>query len=360
MTAGAGAQATIRDIAKFAGLSAGTISRALKNEPGLTEATRQVVLSAAHHLGYDFGKLRRKRVRRLAFLLHHQHNTAASSPFYSPVLHGAEEACRQQGVVLSFMAVGPGDSVAEQLRMHAPDAMVCAGFFEPELLGALRATGKPLVLIDMKLRGYSSVNPDNLMGGYLATEHLVKLGRERIAMISGSPGHYSIRERNRGYRQALFDAGMLADPRYDACLPDGVDLETGAREAMQALLALPHPPDAVFCYNDCAALVAMRCCVAAGMKVPHDVSIVGFDDISNAVLGHRPLTTLRIDKRELGALGVELLLGGGRDGLVDRVAPVELIVRASTLCDGLANPEPRTAQTIVHDLGLPATSRHKR
>ncbi|NHZ81795.1 LacI family DNA-binding transcriptional regulator [Massilia sp. CCM 8695] len=333
MSAASPSNVTIRDIAKFAGVSAGTISRALKNEPGLTETTRQMVLSAAHELGYDFANLRRKRMRRLTFLLHRQHNTAASSPFYSPVLHGAEEACRKQGIVLSFMAVGPADGVTEQLRMHAPDAIVCAGFFEPELLGALRASGKPLVLIDMKLRGYSSVNPDNFMGGYLATKHLIGLGRTRIGMISGSLGHYSVRERNKGYRQALFESGMLADPRLEASLPEGVDLETGACEAMQSLLALPNPPDAVFCYNDSAALVAMRCCLAAGLTVPHDVSIVGFDDISSAVLGHRPLTTLRIDKKALGAMGVELLLRDQQEEPVEQVAPVELIVRASTVCD---------------------------
>lgn len=338
---------TIRDLARYAGVSTGTISRALKNEPGLTESTRQMVLSAARELGYDFCKLRRKRIRRLAFLLHRQHNTASSSPFYSPVLHGAEEACRRQGIVLSFMAVGPADGVSEQLRMHAPDAIVCAGFFEPELLAALRASGKPIVLIDMKLRGYNSVNPDNHMGGYLATKHLLDLGRSRVAMISGPLSHYSIRERNRGYRQALFEAGILADPRLDVMAAEGVDQETGVQEAMQALLALPHPPDAVFCYNDAAALVAMRCCLAAGMTVPHDVSIVGFDDISSAVLGHRPLTTLRIDKKELGALGVELLLRGAQEPPLEKVAPVELIVRASTVCDDFRTQLRRPGKALL-------------
>jgi DNA-binding LacI/PurR family transcriptional regulator len=102
---------------------------------------------------------------------------------------------------------------------------------------------------------------------------------------------------------------------------------------MQGLLALPHPPDAVFCYNDAAALVAMRCCLTAGLTVPHDMSIVGFDDIPGALLGHRPLTTLRIDKKELGALGVELLLRGAQEAPLEKVAPVELIVRASTVCE---------------------------
>jgi DNA-binding LacI/PurR family transcriptional regulator len=319
-----GTNVTIRDIARVAGVSAGTISRALKNEPGLTEATRQMVLEAARQLGYDFCKLRPKRLRRLTFLLHRQHNTASSSPFYSPVLHGAEEACRKQGIVLSFMAVGPADGLIDQIRMHAPDGIVCAGFFEPETLSALRSTGKQLVLIDMQLRGYSSVNPDNMMGGYLATKHLIDTGRTRVGFISGPLSHYSIRERARGYRQALFEEGILADPRLEAGLPDGVE----------QLLALPHPPDAVFCYNDSAALVAMRCCLAKGLKVPHDIAIVGFDDISTAVLGHRPLTTLRIDKKALGALGVEMLLNGPHDEPVEKIAPVELIIRASTVFDG--------------------------
>jgi DNA-binding LacI/PurR family transcriptional regulator len=323
---------TIRDIARLAGLSAGTISRALKNEPGLTETTRQMVVQVAQQLGYDFGKLRRKRIRRVAFLLHRQHNTAASSPFYTTVLRGAEEACRKHGIVLSFTAVSPTNG-AEQLRMHACDAIICAGFFEPELLRSLRETGKPMVLIDMKMRGFSSVNPDNLMGGYLATQHLIRLGRTRIGMIAASLSHYSIRERYRGYRQALFDADMLADPRYEISMDEDLDLETGAHQAMQTLLDLPHPPDAVFCYNDAAALVAMRTCLAANLKVPHDVSIVGFDDVPNAVLGHRPLTTSRIDKRGLGTVGVELLLSCQHDQPVEKVLPVELIVRASTVYD---------------------------
>ncbi|MES3023525.1 MAG: LacI family DNA-binding transcriptional regulator [Pseudomonadota bacterium] len=324
---------TIRDIARATGVSTGTISRALKNEPGLTELTRQMVLTAARELGYDFCKLRAKRIRRLTFLLHRQHDTASSSPFYSPVLHGAEEFCRQHGIVLSFMAIGPADGLLDQIRLHNPDGIVCAGFFEPETLSALRATGKQLVLIDMKLRGYSSVNPDNFMGGYLATKHLLDIGRTRVGLISGPLAHYSIRERARGYRQAMFDAGVLADPRHDAGLPDGVSLASGAWEAMETLLSLPHPPDAVFCYNDSAALVAMRCCLAKGLKVPHDVAIVGFDDISNAMLGHRPLTTLRIDKNALGALGVQLLLAGPYEQPVEKTAPIELIVRGSSVVD---------------------------
>jgi len=332
-------EVTIRQIARAANVSTGTVSRALKNEPGLTEATRQKVLEAARAIGYDFCKLRPKRIRRLTFLLHRQHNTASSSPFYSPVHEGAEEACRKHGIALSFAAIGPADGLFDQMRVHMLDGIVCAGFFEPEMLSALRATGKQLVLIDMKLRGYSSVNPDNFMGGYLATKHLIDTGRTRVGLICGSLAHYSIRERARGYRQALFDAGILADPQFDAVLPDGVSLEAGAWETMETLLSRRRPPDAVFCYNDSAALVAMRCCVAKGLKVPHDVAIVGFDDISNAVLGHRPLTTLRIDMKALGALGVELLLTGPHAEPVEKTVPVELIIRGSSVVSGWSMPK---------------------
>jgi DNA-binding LacI/PurR family transcriptional regulator len=106
-------------------------------------------------------------------------------------------------------------------------------------------------------------------------------------MISGSLGRPGIRERNRGYCQALFEAGIVADPRYEISIDEGLDLETGMQEAMQRLLDLPHPPDAVFCYGDAAAVLAMRTCVAAGLHVPRDISIVGFGDIPEAMLGHR-------------------------------------------------------------------------
>ena len=332
MTSSIGPAITVRDIAKLTGFSTGTISRALKNEPGLTEEPRQMVLTAARSLGYDFGKLRTKRLKRITFLLHRQHHTVSSSHFYSLVLHGAEEACRKLGIVLSFMAVGPGDGLVEQIRMNAPDGIVCASFFEPEILSTLNAMGKPLALIDMRLRGYNSVNPDNKLGGFMAAQHLISIGRTRIGLICGPLSHYSIRERAKGFRQALFDANIPADPRLEESLPDGLSLEEGAWEAMQAMLDLPLRPDSVFCYNDSAALVAMRCCLAARLKVPHDISIVGFDDISAAVLGHRPLTTLRIDKRQLGALGVELLLRCQTETFIETVSPVHLVIRASTVC----------------------------
>jgi DNA-binding LacI/PurR family transcriptional regulator len=321
---------TVRDLARAAGCSIGTVSRALKNQPGLAEPTRARILSAARELGYDFGRLRMGAIRRVAFLLHRQHNTLSSSPFYSPVLQGAEEACRRAGAALSFHVVNPGEPVADLLRAQQPDAILCAGYFEPELVAVLRDSGKPLALVDMHMHGVASVNPDHHLGGYLATRHLIRTGRRRIAMIAGPLGHYSLHQRARGYRKALFDARMLADPELEAHVPGHGDPLEAVRQATLRLLASRPRPDALFCYNDSAALAAMQACLDAGLKVPADIAIVGFDDISGAAQAIPPLSSIAIDKEALGAAGIALLL---EKQTLEQTLPVQLIVRESSYDD---------------------------
>ncbi|RYH14659.1 MAG: LacI family transcriptional regulator [Alphaproteobacteria bacterium] len=321
---------TIRDIARATNYSIGTVSRALKNQDGLGEKTRARIRSVARELGYDFGKLRQGDLRRVTFLLHRQHDTSTASPFYLPVLHGAEEACRRRGIALSFVVVGPAEPVLDLVRVHQPDALLCAGYFEPELLGALRDTGKPLVLLDMHLPGYRCVNPDHRLGGYLATRHLLRLGRRRVAMLCGSLAHHSIHERSRGFRQALFEARMLADPDLEVQLPSVGDPLENLRRAVDGLLALPRRPDALFCYNDSAALAAMQHCLDRGLKIPHDLAIVGFDDIGAAAAAIPPLSSIAIDKEALGAMGIELLLEKNPSLEAERTLPVRLVVRESS------------------------------
>jgi DNA-binding LacI/PurR family transcriptional regulator len=326
-------QVTLRDIAGATGLSIGTVSRALKNQAGMTEATRKTVRDAALRLGYDFSQLKKGRIRRIAFLLHSQHNTLSSSPFYSPVLHGAEEACRREGIALSLIVVGPAEPVLEQIRLHQPDAILCAGFFEPEVLTALQQVGNPMVLVDMHRRGFTSINPDNLGGGYLATQHLLRCGRKRIAMLCGSLAHYSIGQRMRGFRQALFDVKVHADPSLEVTVPAMGEGDEGVIEAMRGLLSLPKRPDALFCYNDSTALAAMKFCLNEGLKIPYDLAIVGFDDIDAAAAAIPPLSTVRVDKEALGRAGVEFLLDKPDQEPSQITLPVAMIVRESSFDD---------------------------
>ena len=324
------AKVTVREIAKIAGVSIGTVSRALKSQPGLSEATRAHILKIAHELAYDFERLRETRLKRLTFILHRSHNNLFSSPFYSQVLNGAEAQCRDEGMTLSYLAIGPGDVVDQMLAAHAPDALLCAGFMDADLIALLKASGKPLVLVDHVSPGLPSVTVENFEGAVAAVAHLVAMGRKRIAFLSGSLTHHSIRQRERGYRQALFDAGRLADPALEVSLPLDQAFNTkNTIAAMNRLLDLPEPPDAIFACNDATALAAMRACDLRGVRIPEDIAFIGFDDISQAADAVPPLSTVAIDKEALGRAGVRLLFED--PALVQsHTLPVELIVRASS------------------------------
>ncbi|AOY01415.1 LacI family DNA-binding transcriptional regulator [Jeongeupia sp. USM3] len=315
---------SIRELAAAAGVSVGTASRALKHQQGLSAETRDRVLQLAAELGYDTGRLKREPVRRILVLLHSQH--PADSPFYAALLDGARARCAQAGIALQVRSLGLSRPVRRQVLECEPDALLCVGFFEPELIHAIARLGKPLALADLCAPGLAAVNPDNQQGAYVATQHLLAAGRKRIAFLSGPLAHYSIRLRERGYRQALFDAGVLADPGLEALIAPGLDVATGAAQAMRELLALPMPPDAVFAYNDTAALVALQVCRDAGLRVPDDIAVIGFDDIAAAAAAG--LTTLAVDKAALGRAGIELLLNQAGEG--NRLQPVSLIVRTTT------------------------------
>lgn len=320
---------TIRDIAEAAGVSIGTVSRALKNQRGLSDETRRLVRRLARELGYDAARLRSTRSQRLVFLLHRQHSSFASNPFFSFVMHGVEEACRDYGVAPTLLTTGPTEPLRDQLRLHEPDAVIAAGYFEPEVLQLVAGLELPMALVDGWMPGQPAVNPDNLEGGYLATRHLLETGRRRIACIAGSLAHHSLRERTQGYRRALFEAGVLADPALEVIAPPGADPAEGAALAMRQLLRLRPRPDAVFACNDMAALAALQVCQDAGLRVPQDVALVGFDD-TPAAAGARPaLSTLRVDKEALGRTGVDLVLRG-HELPQQMVLPVELVVRGSS------------------------------
>ncbi|MDU5713668.1 MAG: LacI family DNA-binding transcriptional regulator [Citrobacter freundii] len=292
----------IRDIAEACGVSVGAVSRALKGQPGLREDTRLRIISVAQQQGYDFSQL----------------------------LLGIEDNCRDHGIALSFLSIGPGDAVSEQVMLHQPDALICAGFFEPELLGLLQQMKLPLVLVDLWAPGLPCVNPDNTQGGYLATQHLIAQGRSRIAFLASSLAHYSIRQREKGYRQALYEARLLMPPEYEAIAPPLLDTEQSLVEAINELLSLPEPPDAIFAYNDAAALVVQRVCAQQGIRIPEDLALVGFDDIDAAAWSHPPLTTIAVDKQQLGREALRLLLEENQEQEENLLLPVQLVVRGSS------------------------------
>ncbi|MDN8599360.1 LacI family DNA-binding transcriptional regulator [Citrobacter enshiensis] len=321
----------IKDIATACGVSLAAVSRALKGQPGLSEETRQRILAIAASEGYDFNRLRSGRIKRLLFLLHRQHNIASALPFYSSVMLGVADACRENDIAMSFLPIGPEDSVAELINLHQPDALICAGYLEAEILTALRKLALPVALVDLWAADFPCVNPDNYHGGFIATRHLLEQGRQRIAFLGHLQRHYSIRQRVEGYQQALFDAGLTLSAEYCVEAPPVKDIEQALVDGMEKLLALPQPPDAIFAYNDIAALVAMRVCARKGIRVPEDIAIVGFDDIDAAAWAHPALTTVAVDKHELGRDAFRLLLN--EQGERNLLLPVRLVIRESSLCE---------------------------
>lgn len=186
----------------------------------------------------------------------------------------------------------------------------------------------PLVLIDLWSPGLPCINPDNMQGGYLATRHLLDQGCKRIAFLASTLSHYSIRQREKGYRQALYEARLLMPPEYEAIALPQVDTEQSLVRAIHELFDLAEPPDAIFTYNDATALLVLAVCAERGIRVPQDVALVGFDDIEPAAWSQPPLTTIAVDKQRLGREALEILLSGQSETNV--LLPVELVVRASS------------------------------
>ncbi len=338
-----GKSVTIRDLAQAAKVSIGTVSRALKGQPGLSDATRTAVLEVAQQLGYDVAKLRAAKPRRIVFLYHRHLFPLADNQFYSMVLQGAEDACRDVDASLSLLSVSPGDDVATGIRRHEADALIGMGYFDHDTVSAMRACELPMVLVDHFHPGARCINDDNLHGARAITQLLLDGGAQRPAMIIGPRAHHSVGLRAKGFRHALFEAGRLADPDLEVTMDESLQYEDSAREAMRQLLALPQRPDAVFAYNDTTALAAISVCEAAGLRVPQDLQVAGYDDIAAAARSQPGLTTVRVDKGALGRAAVLALMEGDTQP-GDTLQPVALVVREST------HPPNTSTHTPTHSL----------
>lgn len=323
---------TIRELARLAGVSIGTVSRALKGQPGPSASTRAEVLRVAAEHGYDLGRLRTAKPRRVLLVYNRSlQGSLLTNSFYSYVLHGVETACRDaEEVVLSVLSVAPSDDIVARVKRHEPDGLISVGYFDTDCLDALRACELPMVLADHSVPGLRCVNDDNLQGAMMATRHLLDTGAKRVGAIFGPPAHPSVALRAKGFRRALFEARILADPELEITLDPDLPYEEGAREAMRQLLALPERPDAVFAYNDLTALHAMEVCHEAGLRVPEDIRFVGYDDIDAAAHSEPGLSTIKLDKEALGYKATMALIDGDTEP-GDTLLPVELVLRGSSV-----------------------------
>ncbi|MFJ4716284.1 LacI family DNA-binding transcriptional regulator [Streptomyces sp. NPDC088785] len=333
----------IKDVARVAGVSVGTVSNVINRPESVADETRARVLSAIDRLGYvrseSARQLRAGRSRIMGLLVLDMGN-----PFFVDVARGAERAAR---------AAGLGVMVCNSAQSPSEEADYLSLFAEQRVRGVLltpaEATGRtveqfrrhdiPFVLVDRVAEGATecSVSVDDVNGGALAVRHLVSAGHRRIAYVSGPPALNQVEDRRQGALRALGEAGLPAAALHE--LPtERLDVVAG-RDAGARLLGLADRPTAVFCANDLLALGVLQSLYAAGVRVPEDIAIVGYDDIEFAAAAAVPLTSVRQPAVTMGALAAELLLE--EIGAADRpdgghehrrvVLQPELVVRGSTL-----------------------------
>jgi DNA-binding LacI/PurR family transcriptional regulator len=304
---------SIKDIARVAGVSHSTVSRALSNSPLVSQATRVRIQGLAREMGYSPDAQARSlvsgRTQTLGVVV-----TTISDPFIAQIVQAIESTAQDRGytVILSSSNAEPEREIAavEMLQSQRVEAVLVTS----SRVGALYQhhldrLGVPVVLINShsEERGpYTySVSVNNRRGGWLAARHLAQLGHRRIAYVRGPADHSDDQERLAGYRQALEGAGLGYDPQL--CI-HGTGQSAGSECALPALLGVPNPPTAVFCYNDMTAIGLMRAARQAGLCVPEDLSVVGFDDIPFASLVEPALTTVAQPMAEMGGQAVEMVM----------------------------------------------------
>ncbi len=333
---------SIKDIARVVGVSYSTVSRALNDSPRVQAETKARIQRIAAEMGYLPSAVARSLVTRrtntLGIVV-----TTITDLFFAEVIHAIEETALKQGynVILTNSGGYLQRELAalRSLRERRVDGIILISGCTDDTFCREEGMDTPIVIINNAHRehiGYS-VEVDNAAGAREAVSHLLHLGHRRIAHIAGPAREWDAAERLRGYEEALLASGLAA--KRELIVP-GDNQPEGGIAGMQHLLALPIRPTAVFCYNDATAIGAMRAARMAGLRIPADLSIVGFDDIDLARYLEPPLTTVAQPKSQMGETAVEMILAllsvsqqadqADRAPVTDCVLPSQLVVREST------------------------------
>jgi LacI family transcriptional regulator len=330
-------RATIRDIADLAGVSIATVSRVLNDRPDVAPETRETVMQVVRKHGFTTNRgargLSSGRTGIVGLTL-----PLVNDSYFGPILSGASEALYEQDMrIMLCPTLHEHDrevSLLDRLSRGTTDGAILMLPEEStsELLH-LQEIGYPIVVVDPREAppdGIPCVSAMHSTGAKLATEHLLQLGHRNIAAIGGAPGWYANDERVIGFRAALAAARLLPDP--DMILYSDWSIPTG-EQAAEDLLSRPDRPTAIFCFNDNVAIGALNVARRMGVRVPEDLSIVGFDDTFQATIVRPNLTTVRQPLAELGRLGVSLLtrlIEGQRLDAMRIELATTLVVRDST------------------------------
>jgi LacI family transcriptional regulator len=324
---------TIRDVAAQAGVSVATVSKVLNQRYGVAAETFARVRAVIDELGYEASlvaqSLRNHKTNVIGILV------SDLEPFSTELLKGAADAIRGTGYELVVYSAGGrvGDHVGWERRYlsRLSGTLVDGAILVTPTVVDVRY-GAPIVAVDPHTgpSELPTIDSNNLRGAQLATEHLLTLGHQRIAMLTGRADLQSARLREQGYRQALAAAGVPMDE--DLVQAGDYDPDVSATSALR-LLKSEHRPTAIFAANDISAIATVSAAASLGLRVPADLSVVGFDNVPESVLNSPPLTTIHQPIREMGQSAIELLIqliNGETPKAVHLTLATSLIVRQST------------------------------
>lgn len=328
------ATATIRDVAREAAVSVASASRALNDHSNVTAETRARVLEAARRLDYSphlgARSLTKRRTDTIGVVL-----PDLFGEFFSEIIRGIDRAAHARGrqLLLSNMHGSAHETVAaiRAMRGRVDGLLVMCPDVDADFLAASLPGGLPTVVLNGHIDGvgHAAVSIDNFAGARAMVAHLAGQGRRRIAHIAGPKGNSDAEERLRGFRQA---AGDLLGDWTPVILPGDFSEEAG-REAGRLVVAGPVPVDAIFAGNDMMALGCLAALAEAGIAVPGEIAVAGFDDVPVARYATPPLTTMRVHIADLGARAFQALdaiLADRQAAPATQTLTPELVVRRSS------------------------------
>jgi LacI family transcriptional regulator len=328
---------TIRQIAKLAGVSRSTVSRVLNDHPSVSPERREQVLRVIAKTGFRPDPIARSLSRRRSHIIGLVIPLAIRSlfddPFFPRLIQGISQGCKAHDYTLSLFLFHSQEEERELFHGISRNQLL-----DGVIVTATR-TGDPLIprlvesQVPLVVQGrhedprVSYVDVDNMTGATAAVTHLIRLGCQRIATITGPLDSTAAQDRKQGYLDALQDRGRLID---ETLIVSGDFTQASGYEAMLRLL--PHKPDAVFVASDTMAIGALRAIRGAGLTVPDDIALVGFDDLPQSTMVDPPLTTVRQPIQRVGALAVKTLIDILQNGLDlphRLILPTELVIRDS-------------------------------
>ncbi len=333
--------ATIKDVAKKAGVSVSTVSLVLNGKSNVSPETRTKVQDVITALEFYPRRNARgfaaRKTFNIGFILTEDHFSRAE-PFYTKIFLGTEFEARRHSFYVLLTTVPKnfrsGTHLPRFLLEKNVDGVIMAGWVPQMLVEHVQGMSIPAVFVDFcPGRGrHTCVFMDNESGASQAIDHLVSLRHQRIAFLGGDMGHPSMIERLNGYKLGLAENGLQYDSSLVVVDSDGSSVDDGYGAAHR-LLAMSPRPTAVFACNDAMAIGCMRYLTEQGVDVPGELSIVGFDDIEQVLMVEPTLTTIQVFKEELGAIALRRIVEMIQEksqvtGTV--LLPVELVVRNST------------------------------